>query len=142
VPARADPYGNFNFLVEIDGIASQGFSELILPEASAAVIEYREGEEPNTVRKLPGLIRFDNVILRRAITASNELYAWWRTVQDGQTSRRSMVVTLLDEGHNAVKRWRFRNAWPVRYESSALDAQGSAVVIETLEVAHEGMEVE
>ena len=142
MPARTDPYGNFNFIVEVDGNVTAGFSEVVLPAASAEVIEYREGGELNTVRKLPGLIRYGNVMLRRGITGSTELYDWWRTVQDGQTARRDLVVTLLDEGRNAVKRWRFRHAWPIRYEASALDARGSGVVIETLEVVHEGMDVE
>jgi phage tail-like protein len=140
-PARHDPYRNFNFVVEIDGIVAAGFTEVSMPAASADVIEYREGGESNVVRKLPGRIHFGNLMLRRGITASDELYNWWKTVLDGQTSRRNMAVILMDEARNPVKRWIFRNAWPARYQASGLDARGREVVIETLEIVHEGMEL-
>lgn len=139
---RTDPYGNFNFVVEIDGVTLAGFAEVILPAASAEVIEYREGNEPAMVRKLPGLVSYGHLVLRRGITDADELYQWWRTVRDGAVSRRTVTVVLLDEARRPVKRWRFRDAWPVRYQPSALDAQGTSTLIETLEVAHEGMDVE
>jgi phage tail-like protein len=141
MPARQDPYRNFNFIVEFGGQAVAGFSEVVLPAASADVVEYREGGDMRT-RKLPGRIHFGNLTLRRGISASNELYDWWRTVESGQTERRDLVVTLLDEARNPVKRWRLHDAWPVRYEPSALLAEGRDVAIETLEVAIEGMTVE
>ena len=140
-PARQDPYRNFNFIVEIDGIVAAAFSEVTMPAASADVIEYREGGEPNVVRKLPGRVHFGNLVLRRGISASDELYNWWKTVLDGQTSRRNIAVILLDEARNPVKRWIFRHAWPARYQPSSLDARGREVVIETLEIVHEGMEL-
>jgi len=139
---RNDPYSDINFTVEIEGVPVAGFSEVILPPAWADVIEYREGGEPNTVRKLPGRIHFGNLTLMRGVTGSTDLYDWWRTVVDGHVARRSIVVVLQDEAHNAVMRWIFRRAWPVRYQPSALNAKGNETVIETLEIAHEGMEVE
>jgi phage tail-like protein len=139
--ARQDPYRNFNFIVEIGGQAVAGFSEVVLPASTADVIEYREGNDFRT-RKLPGRIHFGNLILSRGITASNELYQWWRTVETGQTERRDLAVVLLDEARSPVKRWRFFNAWPVRYQPSALNGQGTDVVIETIEIAVEGIEVE
>ena len=55
---RPDPYANFNFLVEIDGIAKAAFEEVSGLSAEVDVIEYREGsDKAGTVRKLPGLIR-------------------------------------------------------------------------------------
>jgi len=142
MPARVgDPFGNFNFIVEIDGIGRSGFREVILPAATANVIEYREGNDANTVRKLPGLVKYGNLTLKAGITESRDLYDWWNTVREGRTERRSMSVILLDESRNEVKRWNFQNAWPVRYQPSALDARGSEVVIEILEIAHEGMEL-
>jgi len=140
-PARQDPYRNFNFVVEIDGIVAAGFSEVSMPAASADVIEYREGGNPSVVRKLPGRIHFGNLMLRRGITASDELYNWWKTVLDGQTIRRNMAVILMDEARNPVKRWVFREAWPARYQPSGLDARGREVALETVEIVFEGMEL-
>ena len=39
-------------------------------------------------------------------------------------------------------RWNLSRAWPVKLEGSTLNAQGNEVAIETLELAHEGFEIE
>ena len=41
-----------------------------------------------------------------------------------------------------MRRWRLRDAWPARYAVSTLAAGASDVVVETLELAHEGFEVD
>jgi phage tail-like protein len=139
---RNDPYGNFNFQVEIDGIAQAGFAEVVMPEASVQVIQYREGNERNTVRKLPGLVSYGNIILRWGCTRSTELYDWWKTVVEGHAERRNMSIILLDEGRNKAKRWNVGNAFPVRYHIGDLNAKGNGTLIEELEIAHEGFELD
>ena len=52
---RVDPYRNFNFLVEIDGITQAGFSDCSGFGASTDPIEYREGGENTTVENFQGL---------------------------------------------------------------------------------------
>lgn len=140
--ARQDPYANFRFLVEIEGLPEMQFSEVMMPDASADVIEYREGGEPSTVRKLPGLIRYRNLTLKRGFTGSRDLFNWWRTVVDGTVDRRNVSVRLLNAQREEVARWNFFNAFPARYDVSDLKGQGNEVVIETIEIAHEGMELE
>ena len=133
----------FRFRVEIDGITQAGFSEVQVGETTIEVIEYRGGNEPTHVRKLPGLTKYANVTLKWAATASNELFNWWKGGADGEVQRRQMVVSLLDEQKNVVKRWMMRNVWPVRYAVSPLVAvDGCVVVTETLECAVESMVAE
>ena len=139
---RDDPFGNFNFLVEIDGVTASGFAEVVMPEGSARVIEYRTGSEPNTVRKLPGRVSYGNIILRRGITKSKELWDWWKKVVDGRTERRNLSIVLLHESRTEVMRWNVREAWPVRYHIGDLNAKGNDALIEELEIAHEGFELE
>ena len=38
--------------------------------------------------------------------------------------------------------WSLRNAWPVKLDAGPLGAQANEVAIETLELAHEGFELE
>jgi phage tail-like protein len=107
------------------------------------VIEYREGaDRVNTARKLPGLAKYPNVTLKRGITGSTDLFEWWKSVRDGQVQRRNVTITLLDEQRQAVLRWHLRDAWPVKIEGPTLNATGNEVAIETLELAHEGLEIE
>ena len=138
---RKDPFRNFNFLVEIDGITQAGFVEVVFPVSEANVVEYREGNEPSAVRKLLGRIEYGNIILKSGITDSRELYSWWKAVQDGNIIRKNMSIVLLDERRREVKRWNVTNAWPAKYQPSALMAKGNEVAIETLEIAHEKIEL-
>ena len=137
---RNDPYKNFNFRVEIDGIATAAFSEVSGLESETAVIEYREGGEPNAVRKLPGLTKYANIVLRRGITQDQELWEWRKTVVDGNVERRNGSITLLDDDRTEVARWNFRDGWICKWEGPALNAKANEVAIETIEIAHEGLE--
>jgi phage tail-like protein len=106
------------------------------------VIEYREGADRGGARKIPGIRKFSNLVLKRGLTESTELYDWWRQTLNGQTQRRDVAVTLLDGAGQAVKRWVARNAWPARYEGPRLHAESNDVAMETLELAVEGFEMQ
>lgn len=140
---RKDPYRNFRFLLEIDGIVQAGFSECTIPDTSSDPIEYREGNEEATVRKLPGLTKYGNITLKWGVTDSSlELFNWRKMVIQGKIkdARRNIAVILQDEEGNPAARWEFREAWPSKYDAPDLNAKGNDVAIETLEIAHEGME--
>ena len=94
---RADPYSAFNFRVDIDGITVAGFSECSGLTTETDHIEYRIGTEDITVRKLPGLRKYPNIVLKRGYTTAAELWEWRKKVINGQTDRRSGSIMLLDE---------------------------------------------
>lgn len=141
-PARNDPYANFNFLVEIDGITAAGFQEVSGLAAEISVIEYREGGDAGPVRKLPGLRKFTNVTLKRGFTQDRSLWNWFKQSMNGQIQRRAVAIVLLDEERQAVVRWNLTKAWPTRWEGPSLNAKGNNVAVETLEIAHEGFDIE
>ena len=138
---RNDPYRNFRFLVEIDGITQAGFSEATIPNTSQDPIEYREGSEPPTARKIPGLIKYGNVTLKWGLTDSLDLYDWRKLVEDGKMkdARKNVAIILMDEEGNSKSRWEFSDAWPNKYDAPDLSAKGTDIAIETLEIVHEGM---
>jgi phage tail-like protein len=140
--AREDPYGAFNFLVEIDGVEVAAFSEATGLESTVDVIEYRDGSDDITVRKLPGLKKYTNLVLKRGLTDNRSLWTWYKMVLDGQIERRSVTVTLLNEARKPALRFAVRNAWPCGWSGPSFDATKSAVAIETLEICHEGFELE
>jgi phage tail-like protein len=143
VPAaqRHDPYKAFNFRVEIEGIARAAFSEVGGLESETAVIEYRVGGEPRTVRKLPGLTKYANIVLRRGITQDPELWNWRQSVVQGHVDRRNGSIFLLDDDGTEVVRWNFFQGWIAKWEGPALNAKANEVAIETIEIAHEGLEL-
>jgi phage tail-like protein len=141
--ARRDPFKNYSFLVEIDGIASSAFKSVSGLAAEAEVIEYREGSDPiSSSRKLPGRVRYPNVRLSRGLTTSRDLWDWWETVVNGTVERRNVAITLLDDSRTPVLRWLLRDAWVAKFDAPELDASANEVAIETLELAHERLELD
>jgi phage tail-like protein len=138
-PQRDDPFKAFAFLVEIDGVARAAFSEVSGLESETAVIEYRTGGE-NVVRKLSGLTKFGNIILRRGVTQDADLWNWRKSVVEGSIDRRNGSIVLLDDKRNEIVRWNFQSGWICKWEGPTLNAKANEVAIETIEIAHEGLE--
>jgi phage tail-like protein len=136
---RDDPYKSFNFRVEIDGVALAAFSEVSGLESETEVIEYRTGSESSAVRKLPGLTKHANIVLRRGVTQDAELWNWRKTVEDGQVDRRSGSIVLLADDRSEVVRWNFVDGWISKWVGPSLNAKANEVAIETIEIAHEGL---
>ena len=134
---RTDPYRGFNFLVEIDGITQAGFQEVSGLDASTDAVDYREGTDPNHVRKLSGLNKYSPVTLKRGITDTDELWKWRQTVIDGKTERKNGSIVLLDETGAEKIRWNFSNGWPTKWTGPSFNSTSMAVAIETLEITHE-----
>jgi len=140
--SRHDPLPGSRFRVEIDGISAAAFSEVEIGESTTDVIEYREGTDPTHVRKLPGLTRFGDVVLRRGVTTSLELAQWHRQVVAGQggASRRNVVIVVEDATGADLLRFVVSDAWPTKFGPIRLAAGGNEILIETLELANEGIE--
>ena len=137
---RIDPFGSTNFLVEIDGITRASFQQVSGFDSTIDVIEHREGGDNMTPRKLPGMTKHANIVLKWGLATDDELYRWHRDVVRGVLQRRNGSIVLLDRQGQEVVRWNFFNAWPSKWDGPDLNAEGNDVAIETLELAHEGIE--
>lgn len=134
-----DPYGNYNFLVEIDGITRAAFQECSGFDSTIDVIEHREGGENTTPRKLPGQTKYSNISLKRGLTDDQDLYDWHRRVVNGDIERKNGSIVLLNRRGEEMMRWNFFRAWPTKWDGPDLNAEGTDVAIETLELVHEGL---
>ena len=74
------------------------------------------------------------------MTDDRELYDWHQDVVRGDVERKNGSIVLLDRKGDEVARWNFVRAWPTKWNGPALNAEGSDIAIETLELAHEGLE--
>ncbi|OLE63193.1 MAG: phage tail protein [Cyanobacteria bacterium 13_1_40CM_2_61_4] len=136
---RKDPFRSYNFLVEIDGITRAGFRECSGLDSTQDPVEYREGNEPPTARKLPGLVKHSNISLKRGVTDDAQLWEWRKQAIDGKVQRKNGSIILLDESGAEKIRWNFREGWPTKWTGPSFNATGNEVAIETLEIAHEGV---
>ena len=136
---RKDPLRAFQFLVELDGITRASFRECSGLDSSQDPIEYREGGEGLTARKLPGLNKYANISLKRGITDDTELWAWRHEAAEGRVKRKNGSIILMDESGAEAARWNLDTAWPATWTGPSLNATGNEVAIETLELVHEGI---
>ena len=145
---RDDPYPAFNFEVVVNGISEDGrsvrgsFMEVSGLGVEIPAIEYRTGGEDITVRKIPGLKKFSNIVLKRGIIGDLTFWNWLLEAMNGRVRRADGSIILLDESGTAVLRWKFKRGWPCKWSGPALNAKGNEIAIETLEICHEGLDVD
>jgi phage tail-like protein len=135
-----DPYRSYRFRVELDGVERAGFREASGLDFTQDPIEYREGPDALTARKLPGLIKFSNIVLKWGISDDEELWDWRQQAMDGKIERKNGSIILVDDAGEDKFRWNFREGWPTKWTGPTFNATGNEVAIESLEIAHEGLE--
>lgn len=137
---RHDPVLSFNFKVEITGLIIAGFSEVSGLQAEIEVHEYREGGLNEYIHKRAGPAKYaTNLVLKKGIADSRELWSWYSDVLQGTIERKSLDIVLMDSAGTEKRRWTFQNAYPVKWSGPDFKAQASEVAIESLELAHEGL---
>jgi len=140
--SRTDPYLGARFFVEIDGIDQGGFTECTGLQAEVEVTDYQEGGNNGYVHKLVGRTKFTNIVLKRGVTDSSDLWDWFQDVSRGEIERKDVSVVLYNSVQEEVRRWNLREAFPAKWVGPAFNATTPAVAIESLELAHHGFEVE
>jgi phage tail-like protein len=138
--ARVDPYKNFRFLVEIDNIIQAGFSDCSGFGSNVEVVEYREGGDAATVRKLAGKTSYPDLTLKWGITDSRDLYDWHLAGIKGASDRRNGSIILQDDQGNEKIRWNFFAAWASKYDGPDFSGKGNDVAIDTLTISYERLE--
>ncbi|MFD1992507.1 phage tail protein [Paenibacillus nicotianae] len=136
---RKDPYRNFRFKMEVGSITQAGFTEVSGYDSTVEVVEYREGNEVTTPRKLPGLTKYGNITLKWGVTDSTDLYKWLEDCSNGTITRQDVTITAIDETGQDKAAWQIIQAWPTKYTAPNFNGSGKEVAIETIELAHEGM---
>jgi phage tail-like protein len=145
---RDDPYGGYNFEIVITGISDDGtavkgsFAEVSGIEADVSPIEYRNGSDDVTVRKIPGLKKFSNLTLKRGIVGDLAFWNWILAAMNGNVIRTEGSIVLLDEQRQEVMRWNFKRGWPCKWTGPGLNAKNNEIAMETLEICHEGIEID
>ncbi len=144
---RDRPYPSSHFLVDFgDGnawAASGGFSEVIFPEFVITT-----GKRAPSAQKPPADSIVErqrqHLILKRGALGSLDLYDWWNKARLGEAPKGRMlkVHLLADDQRTVVMSWRFINVRPVALAYSPLRAAETGVLIETLELAFDHMEME
>jgi phage tail-like protein len=154
---RIDPLSVFNFyltLIDTSNVIGSlvtaalnytvaGFSECSGLEATVEIFEYKEGGVNDYVHKFPTRASFANLTLKHGVIyLYDDLWSWHNDFVQGNGNRKDGLIVLLDESRTPAKVWKFKRGIPMKWVGPSLNATQSAVAIESLEIAHEGLILE
>lgn len=137
---RLDPYMGYNFVVEIGGLLTGGFTTVSGLESSLQLQDYQEGGVNGYTHQFPSQISYPNLVLTHGITDLNTLWHWFNAAAEGVVLRLNGTVIMLDNARMPITWWNFKSAYPVRWVGPQLDASNATTVaVEQLELVHQGV---
>lgn len=136
---RFDPYSAYNFIIEIEGIITGGFSEVSGLNIETEVESIREGGANDIEYKLPKGTKYSNITLKRGITDSDIIWRWYNDAINGNIKRKNGLISLCDNAGSYVVTWEFVDAYPIKLDGPSLNAITNTIATETLTLAHHGL---
>lgn len=156
MPARAssfDPFRKFKFRIKIDDKVVAGLTKCSALTVSVASQEFRSGEMDSFKQKLPGQASFEHITLEQGMT-NNTVFETWATAMSNflgnkgtdaektpESFRKDVDIEIYNLNNEKVKSYRVFNCWVSKYTVADLDANSSDVLIQTLELQNEGIQV-
>jgi phage tail-like protein len=150
-PQRFDPYKNFKFRVQCDGQYVAGVSKISILKRMTEVVEHREGGDPSSPRKSPGLTKYEPITLERGVTHDVAFGQWANKVWNFgsglgdevslQDFRKDITIELYNEAGQKVLAYNVYRCWVSEFQAlPELDANANAVAIQMLKLENEGWE--
>jgi phage tail-like protein len=127
------------FVAKIPDIDTIGyFAHCSGLELEFEVYEYREGGNNDFVHRLPGGLRYPNLVLSRGLTNEEALLRWFHATQT-EAERKEIILTLKTPSGD--RSWTFADAFPVKWSGPTLSSESADVAMESLEIAHSGLKL-
>jgi phage tail-like protein len=148
---RRDPYRNFQFRIMWDGQYVAGLSKCSALKRSTEVVDWHESGDPFAY-KMPGKTKFEPITLEAGVTHDTSFEEWANKVyeysKDGIMALKDfrkdvLIVDIfnLQDQVNPVLRYNVYRCWVSDYQAlPELDANGNAVMIQTIKLENEGWE--
>src|SRR5688572_25630240 len=117
---RKDPLTTFQFGLSLDGnfkleAATAFFKSVSGLKSETEVVDYQEGGLNEFTRKLQGVTKWPNIVLKQGFTGDLSLIDWKVSLL-----RTNGSIFILGPNLKKVAEWRFNNGWPVKWEGPDL----------------------
>ena len=141
-PQRFDPYKNLKFRITINGKIVAVIDDI------SGLIPAPGSVKKKSRRKMPGLQKFGNIILKRGIIQDSKFLEWINSTVSNlgsdallANSRRSMTIEFCNDLDDVISSYRVINGWVTKMKAPALNAKNNEVAIENIELSYEGLEL-
>lgn len=133
------------FVVVVDGQTIGEFTEVEGLQIEIELEEIEEGGVNGFVHKVPGRMKWPNIVLKRGVTSSDALLAWMnKSTAEGMAAnsdsleRSTMGITLRNAAGAALREWQVEGAFPIKWSGPTFAAANDEPLTEELEIAHHG----
>jgi phage tail-like protein len=141
--SERDPLVGFHYAIEVQGVINGYFTECSGIGSEHEVIEHKIVDEKGreSIHKIPGRLKWENVSLKRGITSNMDIWDWRDQVVEGDVdgARRNGSIVMFNQKLSEVARWNFENAWPLKVSGPSMKADSNEFGIEEVVIAHEGL---
>ena len=139
-----DALAGYHYSIEIDGVSIAQFQEVSGLTSELDVIELKENTRDGKylIHKVPGPRKAPSLTLKRAKSASKDLWDWHQKIYQGKVSdaRKNGSVVLYNYDHSEVGRYNFMNAWPSKISMGTLKAGSNDILMEEVTIVCEEIE--
>ncbi|MDJ0642078.1 MAG: phage tail protein [Erythrobacter sp.] len=142
------PWNTFNFVVEIvpqgdsKPLCDAAFSECDGLEMTMDVQTIRSGGANDRAWRVPAVINYTNLTLKRGMTANLDLWKWFRrSIENPFLRADADVVILADDGKAELARFRLSRCIPIKLKAPALNAKEGAIAIEEFQLSYDKFEL-
>jgi len=140
---------SMRFRVSVDGINLGSWATCAGLSVEFKNRRVAEGGNYEFSMILPDRVEYKAVTLRRAMSQQESelvqqwltgvVSGWYNAASPRDFGPRTAEIELFDaSGSAVVASWTLRNVYPARWSGPDLDATGSRIAIEALELVHEG----
>lgn len=138
------PPVSFSFIASIQGIknnAEAGFQEASGISMETNIEEVVSGGENQFKYRLPGVTKFNNLVLKRGLVPKESaIYQWVQDTMAGglatPITTKTIMVALMDANRKVLVSWSFYNAYPVKWNVSEFKSMENSYAVESLEFAY------
>jgi len=137
-----DPLVSAFFSIDFGGRIQGAFREVSGLGSETEVVEEKSaGPDGKLIlKKIPGRMKYNNVTLKRGITATMDMWTWRKFVEDGKMDEARLNGSIIMHAQDGkpMARWDLIRAWPSKLTGPSANATNNEVGIEELEIVHEG----
>jgi phage tail-like protein len=138
---REDPLVGFNFAINIGGKIKGYFTEVSGLGSEHEIIEQKVVNEKGheVILKIPGRLKWGDIVLKRGITSSLDMWDWRKQVEDGGVDKARMngSIVMYDQSGKEKARWNFLQGWPSKISGPTPKSDSNEIGIEELTIVHE-----
>lgn len=139
---------NFNYIttnrfyVEIESDLKASFTECTGLDVQIEKDVLLEGGVNEQQRILLKQTKFNDITLKRGMTDDVTFWNWIdQALETGLALRRNITILLFNQAGETMQSWQLMGAVPVAWKTPGFQADSSAVAIEELTLAYEGLKL-